>query len=100
MSGADGAFSGLQRGEKRGIIRGINNKEAFVMATEEIFNAETVAALEEAEEMLNNPEKYKRYATFREALESLEALEDAKLMRNLYGPYDTGAEAVKAMLKD
>ena len=62
--------------------------------TEEIPNAETIAALEEAEEMLNNPEKYKRYATFREALE------DARLMRNLYGPYDTGAEAVKAMPED
>ena len=70
------------------------------MATEEIPTAETIAALEEAEEMLNDPEKYKRYATFREALESLEALEDARLMRNLYGPYDTGAEAVKAMLED
>ena len=66
-------------------------------AFHETPNAETIAALEEGEEMLNNPEKYKRYATFREALE---ALEDARLMRNLYGPYDTGEEAVAAMLAD
>lgn len=32
--------------------------------------------------------------------ETAEALEDARLMRNLYGPYDTGEEAVKAMLED
>ena len=32
------------------------------------FCAETVAALEESEEMLKNPSKYKRYATFRDAL--------------------------------
>lgn len=38
-------------------------------------NAETVAALEEGEEMLSNPEKYKRYATFREAMD--EVLNDA-----------------------
>ena len=38
-------------------------------------NAETIAALEEGEEMLRNPEKYKRYATFREALD--EVLQDA-----------------------
>ncbi|MBQ6987263.1 MAG: type II toxin-antitoxin system RelB/DinJ family antitoxin [Oscillibacter sp.] len=42
---------------------------------ETIPNAETVAALEEAEEMLRNPAKYKRYATFREALD--EVLNDA-----------------------
>ena len=42
---------------------------------ETIPNAETVAALEEGEEMLRNPAKYKRYATFREALD--EVLNDA-----------------------
>ena len=41
----------------------------------EIPNAETIAALEEGEEMLRNPTKYKRYATFREALD--EVLNDA-----------------------
>ena len=40
-------------------------------AFEEIPNAETVAALEEGEEMLKNPAKYKRYATFREALDEV-----------------------------
>ena len=34
----------------------------------DIFNAETVAALEEGEEMLRNPAQYKRYATFRDAV--------------------------------
>lgn len=38
-------------------------------------NAETAAALEEGEEMIRNPEKYKRYATFREAMD--EVLNDA-----------------------
>ena len=34
-------------------------------------NAETIAALEEAEEMIRNPAKYKRYVTFREAVEEV-----------------------------
>ena len=38
-------------------------------------NAETAAALEEGEEMLRNPAKYKRYATFRDAMN--EVLSDA-----------------------
>lgn len=42
---------------------------------DEPFNAETIAALEEGEEMLKNPSKYKRYATFREAMD--EVLRDA-----------------------
>ena len=42
---------------------------------DEIPNAETIAALEEAEEMIRNPAKYKRYATFREAMD--EVLGDA-----------------------
>ena len=41
----------------------------------EVFNAETVAALEEGEEMLRNPVKYKRYASFRDAMN--EILNDA-----------------------
>jgi addiction module RelB/DinJ family antitoxin len=32
--------------------------------------------------------------------ETAQALEDAALLRNLYGPYDTGKEAVAAMLED
>ena len=39
--------------------------------TQEIPNAETIAALEEAEEMIRNPAKYKRYATFREAVDEV-----------------------------
>ena len=46
-----------------------------VQASGETPNAETLAALEEGEEMLRNPEKYKRYATFREAMD--EVLNDA-----------------------
>ena len=42
---------------------------------EEVFNAETIAALEEGEDMIRNPEKYKRYASFRKALD--EVLNDA-----------------------
>ena len=38
---------------------------------EEVLNAETIAALEEAEEMIRNPAKYKRYVTFREAVEEV-----------------------------
>ena len=41
----------------------------------DIFNAETIAALEEGEEMLRNPVKYKRYASFRDAMN--EILNDA-----------------------
>jgi DNA-damage-inducible protein J len=29
-----------------------------------------------------------------------QAVEDARLKKNLYGPYDTGDEAVKAMLEE
>ena len=51
----------------------------LIQASDSMFsetpNAETIAALEEGEEMLRNPEKYKRYATFREALD--EVLQDA-----------------------
>jgi DNA-damage-inducible protein J len=32
--------------------------------------------------------------------DTLQAIEDARLFRNLHGPYDTGEEAVKAMLED
>jgi DNA-damage-inducible protein J len=32
--------------------------------------------------------------------ETLEAMEDVRLNRNLYGPYKTAKEAVAAMLKD
>lgn len=46
-----------------------------IQASDETPNAETVAALQEGEEMLRNPEKYKRYATFREAMD--EVLSDA-----------------------
>ena len=49
--------------------------EASGNAPEETLSAETIAALEEGEEMLRNPGKYKRYATFREALD--EVLSDA-----------------------
>ena len=45
--------------------------QASESAFEEIPNAETIAALEEGEEMLKNPAKYKRYATFREALDEV-----------------------------
>ena len=37
----------------------------------EIPNAETLAALEEAKEMEAHPERYKRYSTFREALDEV-----------------------------
>ncbi|MBQ9521608.1 MAG: type II toxin-antitoxin system RelB/DinJ family antitoxin [Oscillospiraceae bacterium] len=46
-----------------------------IQAGDETPNAETVAALEEGAEMLRNPAKYKRYATFREAMD--EVLNDA-----------------------
>ena len=46
-----------------------------IQASDETPNAETVAALQEAGEMLRNPKKYKRYATFREAMD--EVLDDA-----------------------
>ena len=46
-----------------------------IQASDGTPNAETVAALEEGEEMLHNPSKYKRYATFREAMD--EVLHDA-----------------------
>ena len=36
----------------------------------------------------------------REPPETLEALEDARLHRNLHGPHATGEEAVAAMLAD
>ena len=34
----------------------------------------------------------------RPSAETLEAIEDARQLRNLYGPYDTAKEAVSAML--
>lgn len=40
-------------------------------------NADTVAALREAEEMAKHPENYKRYSTFAELLREVEAEEDA-----------------------
>ena len=46
-----------------------------IQASDATPNAETVAALEEGEEMLRNPTKYKRYATFRDAMN--EVLNDA-----------------------
>ena len=36
----------------------------------------------------------------RASAESLEAMEDVRLGRNLYGPFATAAEAVRAMLED
>lgn len=39
----------------------------------EVPNADTVAAMKEAEEMVKNPEKYKRYASFAELLKDVEA---------------------------
>lgn len=39
--------------------------------TTEIPNKTTRLALEEYNEMLNNPEKYKRYSTFKEALDEV-----------------------------
>ena len=42
---------------------------------QETPNEETIAALQEGTEMIRNPEKYKRYATFREAMN--EVLRDA-----------------------
>ncbi|GHU77184.1 hypothetical protein AGMMS49992_24350 [Clostridia bacterium] len=32
--------------------------------------------------------------------EMMEAIEDARLGRNLYGPFDTAHEAIKSMLED
>ncbi len=40
--------------------------------TEEPPNAETLAALAETEEMLKNPEKYKRYKSISELMKDLE----------------------------
>lgn len=34
-------------------------------------NAETIAALQEFDEMLEHPEKYKRYASFKDAMEDV-----------------------------
>lgn len=42
----------------------------FVIA-KEIPNKTTLSALEEYEEMKNNPAKYKRYSTFKEALKEV-----------------------------
>ena len=36
----------------------------------------------------------------RRSAESAEAIEDARLRRNLYGPFRTAEDAVKAMLED
>lgn len=49
---------------------------------EGIPNAETVAALEEYDEMKRDPEKYKRYKSFKDAIgqELDEADEDADLL--------------------
>lgn len=43
--------------------------------TTEIPNSVTVEAMKEYDEMLNHPEKYKRYSTFKEAMD--EVLGDA-----------------------
>lgn len=46
-----------------------------IASTDSVFgetpNAETIAALEEGAEMLRNPTKYRRYTTFREALDEV-----------------------------
>ena len=39
----------------------------------DVPNADTIAAMKEAEEMKNNPEKYKRYHSFSEALKEVES---------------------------
>lgn len=39
--------------------------------TREVPNAETLAALREYEEMKANPQRYKRYSSFKEALEDI-----------------------------
>ncbi len=43
----------------------------FSVRMDEALNAETIAALKEAEEMLCNPDKYKRYGTFQEAIREI-----------------------------
>ena len=43
----------------------------------DIPNADTIAAMKEAEEMKRNPEKYKRYSSFSEALEDIVSDDDA-----------------------
>ena len=40
-----------------------------------VYNADTIAAIEECEDIIKNPQAYKGYATFREAMD--EVLEDA-----------------------
>ena len=46
--------------------------------THEQPNAETIAAINEYDEMKEHPENYRRYSTFREAMD--EALSDAGLL--------------------
>ena len=46
--------------------------------TREVPNEETLKALAEYEEMKNNPEKYKRYSSFKEILEELHDEENHK----------------------
>ena len=38
----------------------------------EIPNSETIEALKEGEEMIKHPERYKKYATFREFMDEVE----------------------------
>lgn len=43
----------------------------------ELYNEETVSALMEFQEMINNPEKFKRYNSFKELLEEINDEEDS-----------------------
>ncbi|MBR2208556.1 MAG: type II toxin-antitoxin system RelB/DinJ family antitoxin [Synergistaceae bacterium] len=52
--------------------------------------------LRAAQEYSGFPFPVKRHVS----AESIEAFEDARLHRNLYGPYQTAEEAVAAMLED
>ena len=53
----------------------VDNKEILFDFEEEIPNEETKLALAEYEEMVNNPEKYKRYDSVDEMMKDI--LEDA-----------------------
>jgi len=70
-------------------IKATYNGEVFVPFTQvNLTKGETVylAIIDEAAESLD--------------AETIEAMEDARLDRNLYGPYKTAGEAVAAMLED
>ena len=49
----------------------VDNKEILFDFEEEIPNEETKLALAEYDEMIKNPEKYKRYDSFKEAMEDV-----------------------------